>query len=137
VKIKVLYGIEPVLEAKYDEDMRGNYGLHRDRTPDTGWGEYRWTRLDEKTHGLSEVELNSDLKKILIEDICERYKGDKAYMKLREFDLIKDQDYFFPEDLDSVLVEAERQGWVFHNGIWVQSGWRNRTTAELYETIKK
>jgi len=51
-------------------------------------------------------------------------------------DLIKDE-ITFPDDLDSILVEAERLGWVFHNGIWVNSGWSDKTTAELYNSIKK
>jgi hypothetical protein len=91
MKIKVLYGIEPILEIKHDEDLRGDFGLHRDRNPDAGWGEYRWSRLDIEDKKLAEVDMTPELKQILIEDICKRYHG-KAYLKLKEFDLIKDDD---------------------------------------------
>ena len=87
MKIKVFYNVEPVLEIK-DEQNCGKmapFGLHRDRCPDAGWGEFRWGRMENA----KEVELTDKLRKILIEDICEYYSGEKTYKKLVELDLIK------------------------------------------------
>lgn len=60
MKIKVFYRIEPCLK----ED--NGFGLHRDRTPDAGWGELRNTIISEA----KEVEMTPELKKILIEDVA-------------------------------------------------------------------
>ena len=85
-KIKTFYGIEPVLEINYNEQQKAYFGVHRDRNPDAGWGEFLSGRMDGDR--VKEVELTEELKKILIEDICACYGG-KAYDKLKEFDLIK------------------------------------------------
>lgn len=84
--IKTFFDYEPILEEKMELDIV--YGFHRDRNPDNGWGEYRWTLMNAQC-GLRETELTSELKRILIEDIIEHYKGVPGYEKLKEFDLIK------------------------------------------------
>jgi len=84
MKIKVFYGIEPILETKIENGRE--FGLHRDRQPDSGWGEMRWTFIDER---VKEVELTPELRKILIEDICYYHKNKDVFNKLKEFDLIK------------------------------------------------
>ena len=78
--IKVFYVIEPCLETKYEKSQDAHYGLHRDRCPDSGWGEFRWTKMEKPYY--EEVEMTDELKQTLIEDICECYKGEKAYLKL-------------------------------------------------------
>jgi len=84
MKIKVFYGIEPIIETKIENGRE--FGLHRDRQPDSGWGEMRWTFMDER---VKEVELTSELCKILIEDICYYHKNKDVFNKLKEYDLIK------------------------------------------------
>jgi hypothetical protein len=85
MKIRVFYGIEPIIETKVENGRE--FGLHRDRQPDAGWGEMRWTFIDER---VKEVELTPELRKILVEDICVSMPDHKVYGKLKEFDLIKD-----------------------------------------------
>ncbi len=88
--IKVIYENEPILEIK--ENMSAGkmvpFGLHRDRMPDAGWDEFRWSNMEGSVK-IKEVELTEELKKILIEDICSYYRGTECYNKLKEFDLIK------------------------------------------------
>ena len=83
--IRTFYGTEPILETKTMEGQDALFGLHRDRNPDAGWGEWRWERMD---NGVKEVELDEKLRKILIEDICKLYPNDKVYEKLKEHGLI-------------------------------------------------
>jgi len=83
--IDTFFGTEPILEIRYDEQQKEHFGIHRDRNPDAGWGEFRSGRMDER---VKKVELTEELKKILIEDICACYGG-KSYDKLKEFDLLK------------------------------------------------
>ena len=64
MKIKVFDGIEPCL-LEVD-----GMGVHRDRTPDAGWGGLRYTILSKAKN----VELTPQLKIILIEDLA-FYKG--------------------------------------------------------------
>jgi len=85
MKIKVFYHNQPCLEI--NQEHGGMFGVNRDRCPDTGWGEFRSTRIGAGYD--KDVELTPELKKILIEDICQYYKGEQAYKKLVEFDLIK------------------------------------------------
>jgi hypothetical protein len=85
--IKTFYGREPILMTRYNEQQKATFGLHRDRYPDSGWDEFRWTRMEDEK--VKETELTDSIKQILIEDICECYKGKEAYDKLKEFDLIK------------------------------------------------
>ena len=84
MKIKVFYSNEPVLDVKTETNGK-LYGLHRDRQLDTGWG-LRWTLMDER---VKEVELTSELSKILVEDICFLFPDYRVYDKLKEFDLLK------------------------------------------------
>lgn len=65
-KIKVFYRTEPCLKIK------GGVGLHRDRTPDSGWNEWRQTTIDL----MEEVDLTPELAQILIEDIAHYYGHD-------------------------------------------------------------
>lgn len=86
MKIKVIYG-EPILDItkEMSAGKMVDFGLHRDRQPDAGWGELRRTRLDER---VKEVELTDELRKTLIEDICYSFNDKEAYIKLKEFELI-------------------------------------------------
>ena len=92
--IRTLFGTEPILEVQTAKerglsDQTGLFGLHRDRKPDAGWDEFRWTRIDGgRPETFKEVELNEDLRKIFIEDICAHYPNDKVYEKLKKYDLI-------------------------------------------------
>ncbi len=85
MKVKVFYTNEPVLEVKTETNGK-LYGLHRDRHPDAGWGELRWTFMDER---VKEVELTPELRKTLVEDICVSLPDHRIYDKLKEFDLLK------------------------------------------------
>ena len=85
MKIKVIYGIEPILEIT-KETSGIEFGLHRDRQPDAGWGELRKTKMDGR---ITEVDLTPELRRILIEDICYSFKEKDAYNKLKEFNLLK------------------------------------------------
>ena len=85
MKVKVFYANEPVLEVKTETNGK-LYGLHRDRNPDAGWGELRWSLMDER---VKEVELTPELRKILVEDICTSFPDHRVYDKLKEFDLLK------------------------------------------------
>jgi hypothetical protein len=89
MKIKVIYKNQPILDI--DED---NFGLNRDRNPDSGWGELRRSSL---THNKTiEVDLNENRKLaiILIEDLAYAYGSDtkKFNKKLKEFGFIPSDD---------------------------------------------
>ena len=43
----------------------------------------------------------------------------------------------FPIDLDAILTEADRQGWVYRGGLWLRDGFAERTTEQLYNYMKK
>jgi hypothetical protein len=86
-KIIVFNGNEPLLDVIYDPVQKCDFGLHRDRHPDTDWGEFRRTRMNDGYD--KEVEMTDKLKKILIEDITEYYSGEQAFEKLKQFKLIK------------------------------------------------
>lgn len=62
------------------------YGLNRDRNPDTDWGELRSTSMDSA----KKVELTENFKKILLEDLAYAFGSDtnKFSQKLKEFNLI-------------------------------------------------
>ena len=81
--IKVFYGIEPILETKVEGGRE--FGLHRDRQPDAGWGEMRWTFMDER---VKKVGITPELCKTLIEDICYYYDNKEIFNKLKEYELI-------------------------------------------------
>ena len=85
MKIKVFYTNEPVLETKVESNGL-TYGLHRDRQPDTGWGELSWSVMDGR---VTEVDLTDELHKILVEDICNYFPNHKIYYKLKELGLLK------------------------------------------------
>jgi hypothetical protein len=53
MKLKIFAGCEPVVETKMmvSGGVEKLFGLHRDRIPDAGWGEWRWreqSRLIQK-----------------------------------------------------------------------------------------
>lgn len=91
MKILVFHDVEPVLDIKIEETIGLNigkkYGLHRDRTPDTDWNELRLSYIDKRC---KEVELTTELKTILLEDLAYTYGSDskKFNLKLKEFELI-------------------------------------------------
>ena len=62
------------------------FGLNRDRQPDSSWNELRNTRLDQAV----ELELTPELKQVLLEDLAYAYGQDseKFTEKLKEFKLI-------------------------------------------------
>jgi len=73
------FNLHPIFNSKLTE--WGPMGLYRDRKND----EFKWVELNKT----QEIELTEPLKKVLIEDICEYYTGKRAYIKLKEFDLLK------------------------------------------------
>jgi len=79
--ILVFPGNQPCLEI--DEK---NMGLNRDRCPDTGWGELRWTTINNA----KEQELTPKLKHILLEDIAYVYgtESKKFTEKLKKHNLL-------------------------------------------------
>jgi len=87
MKIKVFHNNQPCLAITHDTTQNADFGINRDRCPDSGWGEFRNTRIGCGYD--KDVELTPELKKILIEDICEYFNGENAYKKLVELDLIK------------------------------------------------
>lgn len=64
-------------------DIVGEYGINRDRNPDSGWGQLRKTFIDYS----EEVELTDKLRVILLEDLAYVYgeNTEKFNQKLREF----------------------------------------------------
>lgn len=91
--IQSFYGREPIVET-HDNHGR-QFGLHRDRTPDSGWSEWR-SGLMEKSNGLTETDINTPegarLRLILLEDLAHRYGSDtyKFRAKLEEFGFISE-----------------------------------------------
>lgn len=87
-KILVFHTDQPVLSVIYDSSQKAWFGINRDRQPDSGWNEFRNSRIEEENF-CKWTELTPELKKILIEDICEYFTGKLAYLKLKEFNLLK------------------------------------------------
>lgn len=85
--IKVFHNCQPCIAITHDPIKNVDYGINRDRNPDSGWGEFRSTLIGAGYD--KDTELTPELKKILIEDIMEYYNGEKALQKLIELDLIK------------------------------------------------
>lgn len=81
--IKTFFGVEPVIAVK-ESDNGDIMGLHRDRCPDAGWDEFRWTKIDS----VESTILDQELMQTLIEDICEYYGGANSYKKLKEFGIV-------------------------------------------------
>lgn len=48
MKLKIFAGCEPVVETKrmVSGGVEKLFGLHRDRMPDAGWGEWRWSDME-------------------------------------------------------------------------------------------
>ena len=84
MKVKVFSGNQPAL----DTELRGNtmMGLNRDRSPDYGWSQCRFSNMTDAR----EVELTKELKQILLEDLAYAFGNDtkKFNQKLKEFNLI-------------------------------------------------
>ena len=83
-KVFVIYGKEPILDIDKD-----GMGLHRDKIPDSGWGELRRTNINMCMDKIKEVDLN-DVKQTLLEDLAFAYGSDSAKFctKLKEFGLV-------------------------------------------------
>jgi acyl-CoA-binding protein len=83
MKIYTIYG-QPVLDINTRE--HGEFGLNRDRNPDSGWNELHGTTMEKA----KEVELTDELKITLLEDLAFAYgqNSKKFNEKLREFKLI-------------------------------------------------
>lgn len=83
MKIKTIYG-QPVLEIITEKDVE--FGLNRDRNPDSGWNELSISTMERA----KEVELTDELKVTLLEDLAFAYgqNSKKFSEKLREFKLI-------------------------------------------------
>lgn len=86
--IKAVYGRQPIFEIVkgISAGVEVDFGIARDRNPDTGWGEFSQYNL-ELSNKIEEVLFDDNMKKILLEDIC-AYYGKNAYKKLKEFDLL-------------------------------------------------
>jgi hypothetical protein len=78
---------QPVLNIVTDDINNKEYGVNRDRNPDSGWGEVRKTIMTSA----KEVELTEELRMILIEDLAFVYGSDskKFTEKLKEFGLLE------------------------------------------------
>lgn len=87
-QILVFFNNQPVIEVEYNKVQEAWFGINRDRDPDSGWGEFRRSRI-EKDNRCEWVDLTPELKRILVEDICEYCTNKKVYLKLKEFDLLK------------------------------------------------
>jgi len=83
MKIKTIYG-QPVLGIRTEKGVE--FGLNRDRFPDSCWDELRITTMERA----KEVELTNELKVTLLEDLAYAYgqNSKKFSEKLREFKLI-------------------------------------------------
>jgi hypothetical protein len=91
MKIKVFYGNQPVLDTRIESEgvNKGKeYGLNRDRNPDSGWGELNWKHMEGEW--LSEVEMTDGLKAILLQDLAyaDGNNSNEFLNKLHEFELI-------------------------------------------------
>ena len=90
MKIKAVYGIQPILDIQ-DGISAGKtvpFGLNRDRTPDNGWSELRSTNMASDT--IKEVPLDAKMKLILLQDLAYAYGQDseKFAAKLVKFGLM-------------------------------------------------
>lgn len=91
-KIIVFGGNQPCLNISKLDVKEGTpnygieYGLNRDRNPDSSWSELRETILSEGKL----VDLTDDIKIILLEDLAYAYGSDTKLFnqKLKEFNLI-------------------------------------------------
>ena len=96
MKLKIFAGCEPVVETKrmVSGGVEKLFGLHRDRMPDAGWGEWRWSDIE----GAVEVDTKemtpekaSDLTTIVVEDLLQHYTYNnpkKIREKLEEFGIV-------------------------------------------------
>lgn len=83
--ILVFPGNHPCLDVKIASNGL-IYGLNRDRTPDSSWGELRKTILDIA----EEAELTPELKLTLLEDLAYAFGNNTKEFnaKLKEFEFI-------------------------------------------------
>ena len=112
MKIKVIQG-EPILDVDND-----NFGLHRDRCPDTDWGQLRRSNMNDEGNmtNTKKVELEGEIKTRLLEDLAYAYGNDtkKFHDKLVEFKIIKEQQPVDPakgylrkpKDRDGYKIES-------------------------------
>lgn len=85
--IKVIHGNQPVLEIKCDHStMNEPEYLNRDRNPDAGWNELRWTR---SLKCIKEIEMTPELRQILFEDLAFAFGHDskKLAERMKHFNL--------------------------------------------------
>lgn len=90
--ILVLYGYQPIVKLVWDPQQQAYFGSNRDRNPDSGWGEWRNTRVGEDDGSCKRIQLNEmtpQLIKILIEDICDYFDNKQVVEKLIEFGIVK------------------------------------------------
>lgn len=48
---------------------------------------------------------------------------------------IREKTKSLPDDIDIILMEAERLGWVFNKDRWMRDGWSDKSTQELYDIL--
>ena len=90
MKIKAVYGIQPILDVQ-DGISAGKtvpFRLNRDRIPDNGWPQLRSTNMSSDV--IKEVPLNAKMKLILLQDLAYTYgqNSDKFTAKLVKFGLM-------------------------------------------------
>lgn len=109
-RLMTFYGVEPVIETKVENGK--TYGLHRDRNPDSGWGEWRWSLIDKNEMVCHEAKLEEmpkkeagDLLRILIEDVANLYgkESRKFSEKLAEFDISFEVSIGSKSDIDKAI----------------------------------
>ena len=85
--IKTFYNIQPVIDISIEKASCPNfgkeYGLNRDRNPDSGWSEWRSSLMDNS----KDTEVTPELLQILVEDLANYYGGNSREFseKLKEF----------------------------------------------------
>lgn len=90
MQILVKWGKQPILETTIDGTSNIQFGLSRDRNPDSGWGTLSNTRiLDNKS--IEWVEFTPELRGILLEDIAYVYG---QYSKKFSEKMIEFKEYF-------------------------------------------
>lgn len=87
--ILVLPGNQPIVKLVWDEQQQSYFGSNRDRDPDSGWGQWRNTRVGEEDGRCKRIQLTPQLTKILIEDICGYFDNKQVVEKLIEFGIVK------------------------------------------------
>ena len=96
MKLKIFAGCEPIVETKMmvSGGVEKQFGLHRDRMPDAGWGEWRWRLMDSAVEVDTETmttQKAEELMNIVVEDLllhCGYNHPKKLREKFEEFGIV-------------------------------------------------